>query len=77
MSTEPDTALMNWIQYKSLGAEALITERSASWVLVLCVVLLAYSAARITWMVVPLQSGGGAVMPPRPLPTPAPTSQGA
>lgn len=68
---------MNWIQYKSLGAEALVTERSASWVLVLCVVLLAYSAARITWMVVPLQSGGGAAMPPRPLPTSAPTPQGA
>ena len=68
---------MNWKQYKSLGAEALVAERSASWVLALCVVLLAYSAARVTWMVVPLQSVGSAVIPPRQLLSPAPTSQAA
>jgi len=53
---------MDWRHYKALGAEALITGRSASWATALCVVLLAYSAARLTWMLVPIPPG--ATLPP-------------
>lgn len=56
---------MDWRQYKALGAEAFFTGRSASVATALCVVLLAYSAARLTWMVVPLPAAGvGAEAPP-------------
>jgi general secretion pathway protein C len=53
---------MDWKHYKALGAEALIMGRSASWATALCVVLLAYSAARLTWMLVPIPLG--ATVPP-------------
>ena len=55
---------MDWRQYKTL-AEAFFTGRTASAATAFCVVLLSYSAARLTWMVVPFpEAGGGAVPPP-------------
>lgn len=54
---------MDWKQYKALGAEALITGRSAPMATALCVVLLAYSAARLTWMVVPIPPGAAVPSP--------------
>jgi len=55
---------MDWKQYKALGAEAFLTGRSVSVVTALCVVLLAYSAARLTWMVIPLPADGAGAPPP-------------
>jgi general secretion pathway protein C len=54
---------MAWKQYKALGAEAFITGRSASIATAACVVLLAYGAARLTWMVAPLQQLGAGAVP--------------
>lgn len=45
---------MDWKQYRLWLTEALIGGRLASWMTVLCIVLLAYSAARLTWMLVPV-----------------------
>ncbi len=55
---------MDWKQYKALGAEAFLTGRSVSVATALCVVLLAYSAARLTWMVVPISADGTGAPPP-------------
>ena len=48
---------MDWRQYWVAGAEALVTGRSAFVATALCVVLLAYSFARMTWMLVPVPQG--------------------
>ena len=64
---------MDWKHYKAMGAEALITGRSASVATALCVVLLAYSAARLTWMLVPIPPG--ATVPPPLTVVPAAGSQ--
>jgi general secretion pathway protein C len=45
-------ALMDWKNYRGLGAEVL-SGRSASLALLFGVVLLAYSAAHLTWLVLP------------------------
>jgi general secretion pathway protein C len=63
---------MDWKQYKALGAEALLTGRSVSVATALCVVLLAYSAARLTWMVVPISADGAGAPPPLAAPVMAP-----
>jgi general secretion pathway protein C len=63
---------MDWKQYKALGAEAFLTGRSVSVATALCVVLLAYSAARLTWMVVPISADGIGVPPPLAAPVVAP-----
>ena len=55
---------MDWKQYKALGAEAFLTGRSVSVATALCVVLLAFSAARLTWMVIPLPADGAGAPPP-------------
>jgi general secretion pathway protein C len=49
---------MDWKHYRALGVDALLRGRPASLATALCVVLLAYSAARLTWMVVPIQPVG-------------------
>ena len=57
---------MDWKHYRAVGAESLITGRAASMASALCVVLLAYSAARLTWMLAPLQPGGPEAVPSQP-----------
>lgn len=54
---------MDWKHYRGMGAEALSAGRSATVATVLCVVLLAYSAARLTWMLVPIPMGPAAISP--------------
>jgi len=65
---------MDWKQYKALGTEALTSGRSAAVAIAVCVVLLAYSAARLTWMVVPVGPANMGAVPP-PITTPVMTSQ--
>jgi len=48
---------MDWNQYRVWVIEAFLAGRLAPVVSVLCIVLLSYSAAQLTWMVVPLPAG--------------------
>lgn len=50
-------ALMDWTQYRTLVVETLIQGRTAFLVTSLSIVLLAYSMARLTWMLVPVPPG--------------------
>jgi general secretion pathway protein C len=57
--------LIDWKQYQVWAVEAFIGGRFASFMTVLCIVLLASSAAHFTWMVVPLPAEQAA--PPVPV----------
>lgn len=60
---------MDWTQYRTLVAETLIRGRTAFLATALSIVLLAYSMARLTWMLVPVPPGE---VPPLMTVTPAP-----
>ena len=55
---------MDWKHYKALGMDMLLRGRPASLATALCVVLLAYSVAQLTWMVLPIQVVGAGAVPP-------------
>ena len=66
--------MIDWRNYRTLGAEVL-AGRSASLAIVLGVLLLANSAAHLTWMVIPNRLIGGRTDTLLPENAPVPTSQ--